>query len=515
MMQFLKHIKLIQGGMGVYVSNWRLARAVAQARPNETAGTVSGTALDIVYLRLLQLGDPGGHIRRAFAVFDGLFGTDIGQRVCDRYLIEGGKDPAARFTSAPLQIPRSQSRQASFRAEDGNQPVAHLALDPEVVELLIITAFAEVWLAKEGHSGNVFINFLNKVELPLVYAMYGAMLAGVDGVVVGAGNPDGLAAICSRLAKHEAVTRSLSVLYRDTGEEFVLSFDPREVVGGKLAQTPLKRPAFLAIASLQDLVKALAASQSEPPDGYIIEHHTAGGHNAGPVGPLHKDDLGQPVYGDKDEPDLAVIRQVGMPFWLAGGYGSREKLERALAAGATGVQVGTLFALAQESGMQPEYRLAILNEVRKGAADESLVRTTLFSPTGFPFKVVQLGDTLASSQVFEDRHRVCDLGLLQQLGLSKPSADGSRTLFQRCPAGPVDSYVKARGLESNTGQRRCLCNGLISCVGLAQVRGGGGHYEEPAVVTLGNDLGGVRRLSRQGQAQYWAKDVVADILGSK
>ncbi len=126
-----------------------------------------------------------------------------------------------------------------------------------------------------------------------------------------------------------------------------------------------------------------------------------------------------------------------------------------------------------------------------------------------------MGDTLASSQVFEDRHRVCDLGLLQQLGLSKPSADGSRTLFQRCPAGPVDSYVKARGLESNTGQRRCLCNGLISCVGLAQVRGGGGHYEEPAVVTLGNDLGGVRRLSRQGQAQYWAKDVVADILGSK
>jgi NAD(P)H-dependent flavin oxidoreductase YrpB (nitropropane dioxygenase family) len=515
MMQFLKHIKLIQGGMGVYVSNWRLARAVAMERPGETAGTVSGTALDIVYVRLLQLGDPGGHIRRAFEAFDRLFTIDIGRRIYDRYFIDGGKDPSARFRAAPLQIPHAQSGRASFRAPDGNQTVERLSLEAEVIELLIASAFAEVWLAKEGHSGLVFINFLNKVELPLVYAMYGAMLAGVDGVVVGAGNPDGLAAICSRLAKHEAITRSLSVLYRETGEEFVLSFDPRQVAGGECARTPLKRPAFLAIASLQDLVKALAASQSDPPDGYVIEHHTAGGHNAGPVGPMHKDELGQPVYGEKDEPDLEIIRQVGMPFWLAGGYGSHEKLEQALIAGATGIQVGTLFALAQESGMQPEHRLAILNEVRKGTEDASLVRTTLFSPTGFPFKVVQIEGTLASSQVFEDRHRVCDLGLLQQLGLSKPSADGSRTLFQRCPAGPVDAYVRARGLESNIGQRRCLCNGLASCAGLAQARGGGEPYEEPAIVTLGNHLEGVRRLSRHGQAPYWAKEVVADILDPK
>ena len=435
-MRFLKHIKLIQGGMGVYVSNWRLARAVAVERPDETAGTVSGTALDVVYVRLLQLGDPGDHILRAFEAFDRLFAVDIGRRVYDRYFIEGGKDPSARFRAAPLQIPRSQSRQASFRATEGNHTVERLGLDAEVVELLIVTAFAEVWLAKEGHGANVFINFLNKVELPLVYAMYGAMLAGVDGVVVGAGNPDGLPAICSRLAKHEAITRNLSVLYRETGEEFVLSFDPRQLAGGKFAQTPLKRPAFLAIASLQDLVKALAASESEPPDGFIIEHHTAGGHNAGPVGPLHKDDLGQPVYGDKDEPDLAVIRQVGMPFWLAGGYGSHERLKQALAVGATGVQVGTLFALAQESGMQPEYRLAILNAVRKGTEDEALVRTTLFSPTGFPFKVVQLGDTLASPQVFEYRHRVCDLGLLQQLGLSKPDAERLAVSLPALPCRP-------------------------------------------------------------------------------
>ena len=108
-MQFLKDIKLIQGGMGVYVSNWRLARAVATERPGETAGTVSGTALDVVYVRLLQLGDRGGHARRALAAFDSLYGTGIGRKITDRYFIAGGKEPDARFKSAPMQILHAQS----------------------------------------------------------------------------------------------------------------------------------------------------------------------------------------------------------------------------------------------------------------------------------------------------------------------------------------------------------------------------------------------------------------------
>ena len=58
--------------MGVYVSNWRLARAVAAERPGATVGTVSGTALDVVYVRLLQLGDPGGHVRRVQQLSDAI-----------------------------------------------------------------------------------------------------------------------------------------------------------------------------------------------------------------------------------------------------------------------------------------------------------------------------------------------------------------------------------------------------------------------------------------------------------
>ena len=53
---------LIQGGMGVGVSDWRLARAVAAAGQ---LGVVSGVALDAVLARRLQCGDPGGDVRRA------------------------------------------------------------------------------------------------------------------------------------------------------------------------------------------------------------------------------------------------------------------------------------------------------------------------------------------------------------------------------------------------------------------------------------------------------------------
>jgi nitronate monooxygenase len=513
-MEFLHNVKLIQGGMGVYVSNWRLAKTVAMERPGITAGTVSGTGLDVVYVRLLQLGDPGGHIRRALEAFDTRFGVAIGRRICERYYIPGGKAPTARFKPAPLQVVHTQDGTNHVPPPGQTSDPVNLTLEAEIAELLIATGFAEVWLAKEGHSGRIFINFLKKVELPLVYTLYGAMLAGVDGVLVGAGNPEGLPATCSRLAKHETVTSDLLVLYREAGEAFTVPFDPRQVADGKLAQTPLQRPTFLAIVSLENLVQALAQSPSQPPDGFIIEHHTAGGHNAGPQGPLVRDALGQPQYSQLDEPDLQAIRQVGLPFWLAGGYGSREKLQQALAAGATGIQVGSAFALAQESGMLSTYRSAILEQLKKTSDEAALVRTTLFSPTGFPFKVVQLSGTLADEAVYAARPRVCDIGLLQQLGLDKPGENGTRRLFQRCPAAPVEGYIKKRGLEHNTEDRRCLCNGLLACVGLGQVsERHGERIEEPAIVTMGNHLDGVRRLSRNGQSPYWVHDVVEDLLG--
>ena len=225
------------------------------------------------------------------------------------------------------------------------------------------------------------------------------------------------------------------------------------------------------------------------------------------------DDKAQPIYSQTDEPDFAVIRQAGYPFWLAGGYSSREKVELAIRLGAVGIQAGSIFALAEESGMQPTYKTAIRNELKKGVSESDMVLTTLFSPTGYPFKVVDLEGTLAEESVYESRRRVCDLGLLQQRGLSKTNEDGSRRLIQRCMAEPVENFVNKRGLPRNAENKRCLCNGLLATVGLGQILNHNSTGEEPAIVTLGNNLEGVRRLSRNGQSPYWVKDVVTDLLG--
>ncbi|MBA4383922.1 MAG: 2-nitropropane dioxygenase [Anaerolinea sp.] len=513
-MEFLKQIKLIQGGMGVYVSNWRLAKSVAMEKPGITAGTVSGTALDIVYVRLLQLGDPGGHILRAFTAFDDQFGVEIGKKVHSRYFIAGGKKPNELFQYGPKPTVRFMDKSHEISAQINNSEPTLLTLDEELIELLMLSNFAEVWLAKEDHKGKIFINYLKKIELPLIFALYGAMLAGVDGVVVGAGNPDGLPALCSDLAKHAPVITDLSVLYRESGEKFILSFNPGSIAQGRFTLKPLIRPAFLAIVSSENLVDALAHSSSQPPDGFIIEHHTAGGHNAPPQGPAKNDSSGQLLYSESDEPDLEAIRRQELPFWLAGGYNSHTKFEMALKAGATGVQIGSTFALAEESGLSPAYRNALFTEFKNGRSNEALVRTSSFSPTGFPFKVAQLNGTLSDEDVYTARRRNCDLGLLKQIGLSKPDEKGMRHLFQRCAAAPVEDFINKRGLIHNSEGKRCLCNGLIAGVGLGQIgKQPGEQSEEPAIVTFGNNLDGICKLSQQGQIVYSARNVIEDILG--
>ena len=102
----------------------------------------------------------------------------------------------------------------------------------------------------------------------------------------------------------------------------------------------------------------------------------------------------------------------------------------------------------------------------------------------------------------QGRRLVCDLGVLQQWGVTNPTDGSARTLMQRCPSAPVGSYVHRRGPERGTDQRRCLCNGLLACVGLGQVHERDGTVtEEPAIITLGDHLDGARRVSRQGRAR--------------
>jgi NAD(P)H-dependent flavin oxidoreductase YrpB (nitropropane dioxygenase family) len=339
------------------------------------------------------------------------------------------------------------------------------------------------------------VNYLEKVQMATPTAAYGAMLAGVDYVLMGAGIPRDIPALLNRLATHDAVRLPVDVAGSDG--EHAVELDPRDLLGADLA--PLVRPVFLAIVSAHVLAAYLARDEHIRPDGFVIEGPRAGGHNAPPRGRLTLDDLGQPVFGPRDDADLDRVAALGLPFWLAGSYGTPEGLISALAAGATGVQVGTLFAMSEESGLAPDLRAQLVTRL----VDDSLdVHTDpVASPTGFPFKVVQLPGTLSDPAERTARPRLCDLGYLRTPYLREGGAIG-----YRCPAEPVHTFVRKGGTVEDTVGRACLCNSLTANVELGQTRLDG--YVEQPMVTLGADVEGSRRLAALHPAGWSARDAL-------
>ena len=462
---------LIQGGMGAAVSNWRLANAVSSLGQ---LGVVSGTALDQILVRRLQDGDPGGNLRRALDRFPF---PAMAERIWKKFYIPGGKAPSISY----LRLPQ---------AEKDNPR--------ELQELCIAANFTEVFLAREGHAHPVGINYLEKIQIPHLPSLYGAMLAGVAFVLMGAGVPLKIPGAIDLLANHQPATYPLYVSGAQEGDDTLMRFVPREYMERDLP--PLVRPKFLAIIASNTLATTMIKRANGRVDGFIIEGPTAGGHNAPPRGPLKFDAEGEAIYGERDHVDLDKILQLGLPFWLAGGYGSSEKLREALAAGAAGIQVGTAFAFCNESGLRPDYKQALI--AKAAAGQVRVVTDCVASPTGFPFKVAQLEGTIASEEVYAARPRICDLGYLRE-----PYRTPEGKVGFRCASEPISLYVSKGGTVEETVGKKCLCNALVATIGHPQIRAG--KYTEAGIVTSGNDLTEVARFLRPGATSYSAAEVVA------
>ena len=228
-----------------------------------------------------------------------------------------------------------------------------------------------------------------------------------------------------------------------------------------------------------------------------------GGHNAPPRRTVKLHEKGEPIYTDKDAVDLNKMKQLGLPFWLAGGYGTPDQVQAALDAGAAGVQVGTAFALCDESGMDADLKARLLRQVLDENAE--VFTSPTVSPTGFPFKVAQLEGTLSEQAVYDERNRICDMGGLR--GVYKRE-DGS--LGSRCVAEPGADFVKKVGKEEYTVGRAGLGQNLAATAGFPQVRKDG--YVEKPIITAGDDLAAAGRYIRAGKTTYSAKDVVDFLL---
>jgi len=466
--------KIIQGGMGVGVSNWRLANVVSKLGQ---LGVVSGTALDSLFVRRLGDGDPGGHVRRGLDAFPF---PEMAQRIWDEYFIPGGK-PAGK----PYPLPPMHQRRDLRK----------------VVELCIVSNFVEVYLAREGHKNPVGINFLEKVQMPHLSSIYGAMLAGVGYVLMGAGIPLHIPGVLDAFAAQHPAEYRLAVTGAAQDADTAMQFDPFDYVEGAIPM--LSRPRFLAIVSSNTLATTMLRRASGRVDGLIIESPTAGGHNAPPRGKLMLNAAGEPIYGERDEVNIAGLRALGVPFWLAGGYGNAKKVREALEQGAAGVQVGTAFAFTEESGLRFDLKNKLLSQATTSSGQ--VFTDPLASPTGFPFKVALIQGSYSDPEVAAARTRVCDIGLLRE---SYATPDGK--IGYRCSAEPVANYVAKGGKVEETVGRKCLCNALMANIGYQQIRRDGSV--EPALVTIGDDLNTVAQFLAPGQASYNAADVVKSLL---
>ncbi len=460
--------------MGVGVSNWRLAQAVSRLGQ---LGVVSGTAIDQLFVRRLADGDVGGHMRRGLDAFPI---PEMARRIWQEYFVPGGKASGMPYPTAPM----------------------HQRVEPRrLVELCIVSNFVEVFLAREGHWNPVGINFLEKVQLPHLASIYGAMLAGVSYVLMGAGIPLHIPAVLDAYAAGRPADYKLSVTGAAPDQDTFMHFDPTEYIEGPLPK--LERPRFLSIVSSNTLAATMLRRASGHVDGLVIESPTAGGHNAPPRGKLQLNDAGEPIYGERDRVDIAALRELGAPFWLAGGWGSADKLREAIDLGAEGIQVGTAFAFSEESGMRPDLKLRLIAQAREGSGE--VFTDPLASPTGFPFKVAQLEDTSSVFHIYQERQRVCDLGYLRE-----PYAQPNGKIGYRCAAEPVANYVAKGGKVEDTAGRKCLCNALMANVGHAQTRKDG--RVEPPLITVGDDLNSIVQFLAPGREGYSAADVVASLL---
>lgn len=454
--------RIRMGGMGVYMTTPFLARIVSL---NGGIGTVSGAMVDQVLVRILQQGDIGGHYRRALAHFPF---PAIAEKVLDKY----------------------------FEPNPGARPMRHAPLlrvnpDKDAIALIVCANFALVWLAKEGHNNPIAINYLEKIQIPHIYALTGAMLAGVDQVSMGAGIPTQIPGVIDIIAS--GGNPSYHVNVENYSESVVRTeFNVDEFFGESLAG--LRRPDFLPIITTDALAQILLKRSTGSIQGFVVEKPIAGGHNAPPRGGIKLDDTGEPIYSERDSANLEKMRAIGLPFWIGGGYASPDALKEAISSGAAGVQIGSAFALSRESGMRDDLRRHICTKLRQ---HELYTRTDLLaSPTGFPFKVMNVGGTVGDRAHLLARTPRCNIG-----SLLRPYMDAQQSLGYRCPAEPLKAFLAKGGKVEDTDGVCCLCNGLLGATILAEAH-------EAAVITLGNDTSFIHHIPYGCDGEYGAIDVI-------
>ncbi len=452
---------LIQAGMGANISSAHLANCTSRLG---ALGVVSGVGLRHVVITQIRQGDTAAlKIAETFPVrsyYEELLSYAPGGAKADRAI--------------PVDVPDSEKARTPRR-------------------LSAICAYIEVMRARQGHNGVIGINVMWKLAVTALPTIYGAMLAGVDALLCGAGVPMELPDIIQKMRAGEDLEY---VPLTGTGTNAAMQIsEDRTAELLQARQAPWMMPILSNFAFCKRLLDTWKTKYDTEPTAFILENHAAGGHNAPPRNHhefAEADDLTS--YFDK-------VLALGRPVFVAGDFpegGTSEDLAHWRARGAQGIQVGSRFALSGDSGMRADLREKVIAANQQG---ELVVGTDMrMSPTGYPLKFASIPNTLSEPEVKSSQRHVCNLGYLVKSGTQK-LPDGTEKEVLVCPAMPTDQYTKLGGEPEDQDGRICLCNALLATAGY-------NAPSEPALVTLGES-------GRQVKELLTARQVVEDILGKE
>jgi len=294
--------------------------------------------------------------------------------------------------------------------------------------------YEEVSRAKAA-GGFAGINIMVALQRDYEASVRGAIDAGADAIISGAGLPLSL---------------------------------PQIQKPGDTALVPI-----VSSARALDLICRRWERQGQRPDAVVLEGPLAGGHLG-----FRMDQVDLPE--NTLEALLPAVKESArrhgdIPVIVAGGIYTHEDIQRFLALGADGVQMGTRFLATEESSATAAYKQAVLDATQ----EDILVADDPGSPSGLPFRVLRKSPMYVSA-LARRRPPKCDKGYL----LSRDE-EGN---FTKCPAK-----------ESNE-HHFCICNGLLSSAGYNPDK------EEP-MYTVGATAWRVDRVLP-------VKDLMAELAGS-
>lgn len=178
--------------------------------------------------------------------------------------------------------------------------------------------------------------------------------------------------------------------------------------------------------------------QGYRPDACILEGPLAGGH------------LGFKIEDiDKEEHSLEnllpqvkeVAKKYGdFPVIAAGGIVTSEDIKKIIGLGADGVQMGTRFLVAEESGATYDYKQAVINSSK----EDIIVAYKPGSPCGLPFRIIK-SSPMYKSILERKRPPKCNMGYV--LGRDEQGR------YSVCSA------------KEKNDTAFCICNGLLSSGG--------------------------------------------------